>query len=136
TRQIAGARRNIDEALDFLAILKGKIKHQIRMQSRDRADHLAAITRSRFVGEGELECALGQGSVAHAAEQSVKSGSHQRLLFLASLAKKVFPAGGVRLQGNELEDGGAERTANRGRIASAITPVSFRHHFRIAEFSQ
>src|SRR5437588_12387235 len=48
----------------------------------------------------------------------------------------MFPAGGVRLQGDELEYGGAERTANRGRIASAITPVSFRHHFRIAEFSQ
>src|SRR2546423_2554049 len=106
-------------------MLKGKIEHQVRMQSRDGADDLAAISRSRFVGEGELECALGQGSVAHAAEQFVKSVSHQRLLFLASLAKKMFPAGGVRLQGDELENGGAERTANRGRIASAITPVSF-----------
>src|SRR5437868_14207008 len=102
-------------------MLKGKIEHQVRMQSRDGADDLAAITRSRFVGEGELECALGQGSVAHAAEQSVKSGSHQRLLLLASLAKKMFPAGGVRLQGNELEDSCAERTDNSGRIGGANT---------------
>src|SRR5204863_8519537 len=103
---------------------------------RHGADVLAAVGWSRFVGKGKVERGLGESGVANAAEKPVKRVAHEWFLFLARLAKKPFPRGDVSLPGNDLKNGGAKRTADRGGIAGDIAAVGFRHHFGIAEFSE
>src|SRR4051812_27095312 len=98
-------------------MLNGKIEGEIGMKVRHGADDLAAVGWSRFVGQREVESALGQGGVADAAEELIKGVAHERFLFVASLAKKTFPRGDVGLQSNDLKNRGAERTADGRGIA-------------------